>query len=194
MISLPELVWVKPGLAVAIVPGEPYTSLTITPPFHENPDPIVLAPQELAQYDKPCETCAVGNNAKFPAGRVFALGFGPDGIRCPEGIRGRCRDGRQVWEVRWAVPVFASEDVPSQSIKAGDQVGVSPVDGLSARAILRVVPVVSAAETSGHDGLHVCIQGNTAILNDGSKFVCVLPLDPLPVVGQDFILVVNLYE
>ena len=166
MIDLPANVqWVTPDLAVAVIPGD--TNGWETTVYGLAGKRRFVAPREWVQYDKPCERCN-GFGKTEPAS--FMRGMT---MPCPD-----CRDGRQVWEVRWPDPAYYSP--PN-------------MNWLSARGTMQVVPVVGLWPRPGDVP---CYYNGASGHPAGLFLVARQPqvpfvLDPLPVVGRDWVLVVR---
>lgn len=201
-ITLPaDTVWPTPTLGVAIVqgsrcgcgrPGLGY--------FADRQDggQIVecmcggygsLAPQEWAQYEKkPCERCSGNGGWLYRNPSKFTKCGAPD-----------CRDGHQVWTVRWPCKVCKlRHDLFGKTIddNFGNQHYACKGTGrLSARATIQVVPVVAHDDPRCDDGSSTVVaiwptgsayEGAVLFLADRRIEGTRLPLDPPPTPGHDF--------
>ena len=204
MITLPSNVqWVTDDLAVAVIPGREQIEYGFIPGAEWE----YVAPQEWEQYDKPgswwCEEC----HASWL-----------EGDQCWKcGNRTRYPVGRQVWEVRWSCPKChpfngdpddggrcqtcgikyhcARCNHPCNLMATGHGVGkCEPHESVvSARATIQVVPVVKGRSDHRPDPPYLAVYEDSGgwgilVLGDVSKS---LALDPLPVPGRDWVLVVR---
>lgn len=157
---------------------------------------VFVAPQAWAQYDKLCEACDGIGRITYMTGSSLSA---DDPMlwrkTCPD-----CRDGRQVWEVRWD----CREDGHPDGYECPADCDQAP----AVRATIEVVPVVGwrgplhATTPSWGDRAeptHPCILviNSHAILVPDKYWTWPdsgpdpLPLDPLPRPGRDFVVVVR---